>query len=99
MHGAVVIVVIANCTVEQMIAEDAVEGFALRLTRASRGCDDVHSLRGDGATRSHQFAVDLHHAGVAGLNGAKLGLITNLRQIELATVDQVDQALTRPKFL
>ena len=79
MHGAVAVVVVADRAVEQMIAEDAVKGFALRRVRARRRRNHVHALRGHGAAGSHQLAVDLHHAGVAGLNRSKLGVIANLR--------------------
>ena len=34
VHGAVAVVVVANRTVEHVVAEDAIEGFALRSIRA-----------------------------------------------------------------
>ena len=95
VHGAVAVVVVAHRAVEQVIAEDAVEGFALRRIRARRGCDHVHALGGHGAAGPHQFAVDLHHAGIAGLDRSELGVIADVRNFDSATVDQVDQALSR----
>ncbi len=95
MHGAVAVVVVADRAVEQMIAEDAVKGFALRRIRTRRRGDHVHALGGHGAAGSHQFAVDLHHAGIAGLDRSKLGVIANVRYFDSAAVDQVDQALSR----
>ena len=95
VHGAVAVVVVADRAVEQMVAEDAIEGFALRRVRARRRCDDVHALRGHGAAGSHQLAVDLDHAGIAGLDRSELGVIADLRYFDSAAVDQVDQALSR----
>jgi hypothetical protein len=46
-----------------------------------------------------QLAVDLHHACVAALDGAELRVIANLRQGNSATVDEVDQTLSRVDFL
>ena len=94
MHGAVAVVVVADRAVEHVIAEDAVKGFALRRVRARRGRHHVHALGRHGAAGSHQFAVDLHHAGIAGLDRSKLGVIANLRYFDSATVDQVDQAFS-----
>jgi hypothetical protein len=45
MHGAVAVVVVADRAVEHVIAEDAVEGFALRRVRARRGRDHGHAIR------------------------------------------------------
>ena len=94
MNRTVAVVVVAHSAVEQVISEDAVEGFALRRVRARRACDNVHALRGRHATGSHQFAVNLHHAGIAALDGAKLGVITNVRYFDSAAVDEVNQALS-----
>ena len=93
VHRAVAVVVVADRAVEQMIAEDAVKGFALRCVCA-RGeeVDHVHAVRGHGAAGSHQLAVDLHHAGVAGLDRSKLRVIADLRNSDSAAVDHVDQA-------
>jgi hypothetical protein len=46
-----------------------------------------------GATGSHQLAIHLDHAGIAGLDGTKLGVIADLGNLDSATVDGVDQAL------
>ena len=94
MNGAVAVVIVAHGAVEHVVAQNAVEGFALRRVRARRACDNVHALRGRHATGSHQFAVNLHHAGIAALDGAKLGVITNVRYFDSAAVDEVNQALS-----
>jgi hypothetical protein len=95
MYCAVPVVVVADCAVEQMVAEDAIKGFALRRVRPWRRCDDVHALGSRDATGSHQLAVHLHHAGIAGLNGAKLRVVTNMRHFDSATVNQFNQQLSR----
>jgi hypothetical protein len=94
MNGAVAVVVIANRAIEHMIAEDAVKGFALRRVRTRRRGDHVHALCSHRSASSYQFAVDFNHAGIAGLDRPKLGVIANVRYFDSATVDQVDQALS-----
>ena len=94
MHRAVTVVVIADRAVEQMIAEDPVKGFALRSVRARRGRDHIHAVLNEGATGSYQLAVHLHHAGVACLDRSQLGVVTNLRNLNTAAINRVDQALS-----
>jgi hypothetical protein len=94
MHGTVAVVVVADRAVEHVIAEDAVKGLALRRVCTRRGRDHAHAVRRHSATSSRQFAVDLDHAGIAGLDRSKLGVIADVRNFDLATVDQVDQAFS-----
>jgi hypothetical protein len=95
MYCAVAVVVIAYCAVEQMIAKNAIEGFALRSIRTRRRCDDVHALQGYGATGPNQFAVNLNHARIAALDRSELGVITDVRYFDSTAVEKVDQVLPR----
>jgi hypothetical protein len=45
------------------------------------------------------LTVDLDHARIAGLDWAKLRVITDLRKTASATVDDIYQLLARPRFL
>jgi hypothetical protein len=82
-----------------VVAEDSVKGFALRCVRARRRCGDVHAFRGDGAASFHQFAVNLHHTGVAGLDRTKLRMVANMWNFDSRAVDQIDQPFSRLNFL
>ena len=53
------------------------------------------AIPGDNHGRAgpHQLAVDVHDAGIAGLNRPELRVIANLRQLQLRPIDHVDQPL------
>ena len=78
VDGAVAIVVVADRAVEQVVAKDAIEGFPLCTRCARRGREDQHSIRSGRGAGSDQAPIDFHHAGVAGLDRAKLWVIANL---------------------
>jgi len=59
----------------------------------------MDAVDGIGSAGSHELAVHLDHAGIAGLDWTKLGMIADLRNHESATVDDVDQALPRLDLL
>ena len=91
VHGAVLIVVIADGAVEEMVDEDTIEGFAL----CGVGCLGL-GLDGEAAgdfTRagSRELPVDFDHAGIAGADGTKLRVVTDLRDFRVRVVDCVDQ--------
>ena len=93
VHGAVAVAVVANSAVKQVVAENPVERFALCFARRGGICSDIQAWRDSGGARSHQLTVDLDHAGVAGLNWTKLGVVANLRQLNATTIDHVDEQL------
>jgi hypothetical protein len=95
MHGTVAVVVVANGTVKQMVTEDAVKSFASRRVPSLRGCNHVHAICGSRTTGSYKLSVDLNHARITGLDGPKLRVITDLRYFDLATINEIDQALSR----
>src|SRR5579871_1833953 len=77
MHRTVAVVVVADRAIEQMIAEYAVKSLSLRRIRTRRRGLDVHAICRHGPTGSHQFAVNLHHACVAGFDWSELGVIAH----------------------
>jgi hypothetical protein len=99
MHRTVAVVVIANRTVEKMIAEDTVKSLALRRIRACRACNYLHTVRSEGAARSYELSIYFDHAGIAGLDRSKLRVIADLRNLDTATIDCIDQVLTGPDRL
>ena len=78
VDGAVAVVVVADGAVEVVIVENAIEGFALGHVGAGAFGDDRHAGGHRGGARSHQLAVDLDHAGVAGFDGAHQGVVADL---------------------
>ena len=46
-----------------------------------------------------EFAVYLHHAGVAGLNRPQLRVIADLGQVQSNTIDRIDQPLSFYSFV
>src|SRR5271170_4890582 len=99
MDGAVAVVIVADRAVEQMIAEDAIEGLTLRCLRPRRRDLDLGVVDGIGSTGPHELAVHLDHAGIACLDGTKLGMIADLRNQDSAAVEGFDQALPRTDLL
>jgi hypothetical protein len=98
MHGAIAITVVANRAVQQVIAEDAIKGFALGGISPGRGRRNGHAVDKLGRASANQLSVDLDHAGVAGLNGAKLVVVTDLGKLDADSVDQIDQPFSRYKL-
>lgn len=95
VYRTVAIIVVADGAVEKVIAENSIEGFTLSRLR-SRGCGlDVNAIGGRCCASSHELAVHLNHAGIAGLDGTELGVVTDLRDVDPAAIDCVNQALCR----
>ena len=99
VDGAVAVVVVAHRAVELVVAEDAVEGCALRVLGCRGRGRHQHVARHLRSARPHQRAVDLHHARVAGLYGAELRVIADLRNLDATAVEQVDEALARCRLV
>ena len=68
MHGAANVVVVADRAIELIIAWNPVK----HLCSSSMSClvrgGDLHARRNQRRAGANEFAVDLHDAGVAGLN-------------------------------
>jgi len=90
VNGAVLVVVVANRAVEKVIFEDAVERFSLRDIHGVRFGLDTHATDQLSGARSGQPAIDLHHARVTGLDWAHLWVVTDLRQLLIKTIDQIN---------
>src|SRR5579863_4083693 len=99
VDGAIAVVVVADRAVKQMIAKDAIEGFTARCLCFRRPGFDMGAVNGIGSAGSHEFAVHLDHAGIAGLDGTKLGMIADLRNQDSAAVDDIDQEFSRLHLL
>ena len=93
VDGAVAVVVVADRAVEQVVAEDAIEGFSLSGAGVLRfGLDDLAG--GDlGGAGADQLAVYLDHAGVAGLDRAQAVVVTHLGDFLGVAIQRIDEPL------
>ena len=91
MHGAVFVVVVADRAIEQVIAENAIEGFALRYIDALAFGEDNHSSSDGSSAGADQLAIHFHHAGIARLDRTQLRVITHLRNGSAYAVENFDQ--------
>jgi hypothetical protein len=78
VHGAVAVTVVANRAVKQVIAENPIERLALRFTRCTGIRSYTQAWRYSSGAGPHEFAVNLNHTRVAGLNWTKLRVIANV---------------------
>ena len=62
---------------------------------AADSVDTTMPLRASVAHARTSFAVDLHHARVAGLDRAELRVVAHLGNAHAAAVEQVDETLAR----
>ena len=90
VHGAVFVVVIADRAVEHVIAQDAIESFALCHIDQLRLCHHPHALGNRRSAGAGQISVHLDHAGIAGLNRAELRMITNLGNDSVNAIQHID---------
>lgn len=98
MNRAVAVIVVANSAIKHVIAENPVKSFSLSSGRLWRNCGNTHSRLYLGGASPDQLPVHFHHAGVAGLNRAKLRVITDLRDFGPRAVEEIHQALLRLCF-
>ena len=91
VYGAIAVTVVANRAVKQVVAENPIERLPLSLTRHAGIRSDTQAGRHSGGAGPYELAVNLNHARVAGLNGAKLPVIANVSQLNAIAVDDVDQ--------
>jgi hypothetical protein len=99
MDRAVAVAVVADSAIEKVIAQNAIHGFALRIIRGGRIRLDIHSLGNGGSTCSGKGAVNLDHAGIAGLDWSNLRVVAHLRDFDLTAVEEIDETLTSPCFV
>ncbi len=72
------VVIVADRAVEHVVAEDPVESLPLRGVGPWGLGGNIHAGRNSGRACPDKLPVDLDHAGVACLNRAELGMITNV---------------------
>ena len=94
MNRTVSVVVVADRAVEFVIPQNAVERLGTGRVRASRSRGNSHPAGHHRRAGALQFAIDLHDAGVARLNGPELRMIADLRQCEARAVDRVNKPLS-----
>lgn len=99
VNGAIAIVVVADRAVKLMIPENVIEGLTLRCLRSRRRSLDLNAINRGGSASPHELAVQLHHARIAGLDGAELRMVADLRNGDPAAIDGVDQVLPRLDLL
>src|ERR1017187_4418122 len=68
MDRTIAVVVVANRTVELVVAENAVERLRASSLRPAGRSGDLHSRSRHRGAGANQFAIDLHDAGIAGLD-------------------------------
>jgi hypothetical protein len=99
MDGAVPVVVVANRTVENVIAQNAVKRLALRCAGYLRFRQDLHPCAHGGRACSHELSVDLYHARITRLDRTQLRVIADLRNLHPHPINDIDQAFTARRFL
>ena len=97
---AIPIVVVAHRAVQHVVLQNAVEGLALGDVDGLACSLNLHPGDNLRRARTHQFAVDLYHAGIAALNRTHLREIADLRHRLLRLycrpfVQQIDQQPAR----
>ena len=91
VNGAIAVTVVADRAVKQVVAENPIERLPLSLTRRSGIRGDTQAWRHSGGAGPRELAVNLNHAGVAGLDWAKLRVIANVGQLNATAVDNIDK--------
>jgi hypothetical protein len=92
MDRTIAVAVIADRAVKQVVTQDSVERFRLRLLGQFRLSAHRHSRGNGGGACPYQFPIDLDHAGIAGLDWTKLRVITHLREFGTRGVEYVDES-------
>src|SRR5882672_9890575 len=93
VYRAIPVVVVADGAVKHVVAKNPVEGFPLSSDRSSGSRGNVHSGCDVGGASPDQLAVHLHHARVASLNRAELGMIADLGNFRAGVIDEVNETL------
>jgi hypothetical protein len=76
-----------------MVAEYPIESFGLCGHRLRRLCGYHHPVGSFGRTRPHELSIYFDHAGITGLNGAELFVVTNMGDRHTRAVDQIKEPL------
>jgi len=95
---AVAGVVFAYRAIQLMLGEEAVHRFLARFYGVGRIDHDNVARMNHGGAAAHQFSVDLHHAGIAGLKRPKRFQVADVRNVDAQPCKRAQQALSRSKF-
>jgi hypothetical protein len=91
MDGAITVVVVADRAVKHVILEQTVESLPLRGIGPDRLGLNNHARSGTGGAGARQLSIDLDQAGVARLDGAKLVMITDTRNLSVPAQEEIDE--------
>ncbi len=94
VNDTVAIVVVTYRAIQKVIRQNAVKRFRSRGPRQFRRSKYGHVLGNRRRTGAHQLAVDFHKARVAGLDGAELLVIADMRKLYPGTVDHVNETIS-----
>src|SRR6516165_4417481 len=94
MNSAVTVGIVADGTVEKMVAQDPVERFSPGRFCLRRCRNNLHPFRDGGAARASESAAYFHQASIAALNRAKLRMVADLGKLFPNSIDYVDQVFT-----
>ena len=98
MDRAVAVIIITNRAIEHVIGQNPIERIPLGLRRATRFGRDLHIGLDHCGARPNELAVCFNHAGVTGLNRPELGMVTDLRDLSAAPVEQFQQSFAGNGF-
>jgi hypothetical protein len=93
VHGAIAVVVIADRAIKKMVAEYPIESLRLCGHRLRGFSGYHHPVCCFGRTCPRELAVYFDHAGITGLNGPELLVVTNTRDRDTYPVDHVNETL------
>jgi hypothetical protein len=91
VNRAVAVIVVADRTVEQVVAQDSVEGLPPGSKRVVGFRRNVHAVGDLSGASPDEVSVDLDHAGIAGLERAELRVITDLRNLNICLIEKIDE--------
>ena len=91
MDDAIAVVIIADRAVKHVVLEQTVERLPLRGIGPDRLGLDNHARSGTGGAGARQLSIDLDQAGVASLDGTKLVMITDTRNLGVPAQQEIDE--------
>jgi hypothetical protein len=98
MDRAIAVIIVANGAVKHVVAEYAVKRLPLGGCRPCRLRRNHHPGLCQGRAGPDELSIHLDHACVAGLNRAKLGMITHMRNLSARTFQEIQQAFLEVRF-
>ena len=91
VYRAIAVIVVADCAVEQVVAQNTVESFALRDIYPQRFGIHPHASGWLRCASPYQLAVNFNDACIAGLDRTHLRVIADLRNLRTNRVKHIHQ--------